>query len=907
MPVISGSDSRSGYLSLPPRVQLRERDSATGSYPTIARTGDPDFSGNKPVKFDDTRTVIFSDNVTVSYPTLLEPTGQYLKFITESVATPNTTPDILATGTVRKGIADQFAFFDNSENIGPFKEHQRVLPNSGAFYLTGTDPNVLPGFSNRLSSKTIIKIPLTVLTESSVFFSTGSVPNALGTNQGVNSGLSYFNFVTGKWDVVGVDASTTTGSAVDYLNPDDATRTATYKATANLPTDKFPLFSQQYRAMGSVTSVAGFPFAQKFQANANQTCRLSDYINAPFAIEKVLFTFSGSMRLQGFLPPGQFGPTPNGLNGQRASFFVMNQFRTSSVPTTEITNAYYNSTTSTGVNFVSTFTTDYQRDIVTQSRIQYVLSNSNPPVLDTEDFLVDYQYVRTVSQDPTFRLPIVGSFQIPGVARVPGSLTSSLYHSASAINGRTGDNKVILNDYVGGRGGTGFGSSAFRSLIKPFTATRVISSTLAGGIDFKTVEESTTKFDSPYVVFPEDELVFALANQPVPSLAGQEDDQAENKITVAPGESYILLIGSQIRDGKEFHDTSNQPLNSDAIHEALHFDNPTIDQFQVEALTSYSGTYIDDIVSGDFTAGTRGIVGSVAAGTQGLTGSLLRGVRAVDRAERYYDTVLPSLKSYLTNPVDGYTALQIDQLLSVGSSGIAFPIMSPVTDYSATTFNPDFLAATTSSIASSWYQSFPFEPKYSNLIRNTSQNFLRDLQSDFGKTPYFLLYSTASTVSVVSASDGRQIGEDENQLLRFFFGYGSGFTSSSISEPIASSTFYPNLPNLTPGPKTSFSGIPLNSVQFAGIEGFKYGVKNAVPEFSTVVTRYDRYGQFRDMLEQRPDSSFSTGESITDSPIQIVFVDRDTDLRVLPTATTSSNKSQFATSSLPYFDGVARN
>jgi hypothetical protein len=38
-----------------------------------------------------------------------------------------------------------------------------------------------------------------------------------------------------------------------------------------------------------------------------------------------------------------------------------------------------------------------------------------------------------------------------------------------------------------------------------------------------------------------------------------------------------------------------------------------------------------------------------------------------------------------------------------------------------------------------------------------------------------------------------------------------------------------------------------------------------------------------------------------------VFVDRDTDLRVLPTATTSSNKSQFATSSLPYFDGVARN
>ena len=885
MPVISGSDSRSGYLSLPPRVQLRERDSATGSYPTIARTGDPDFSGNKPVKFDDARTVIFSDNVTVSYPTLLEPTGQYLKFITGSVATPNTTSDILATGTVRKGIADQFAFFDNSEQIGPFKEHQRVLPNSGAFYLTGTDPNVLPGFSSRLSSKTIIKIPLTVLTESSVFFSTGSIPNAKGTDQGVNSGLSYFNFSTGKWDVVGVDASTTTGSAVDYLNPDDATRTATYKATANLPTDKFPLFSQQYRAMGGVTSVAGFPFAQKFQANANQTCRLSDYINAPFAIEKVLFTFSGSMRLQGFLPPGQFGPTPNGLNGQRASFFVMNQFRTSSVPTTEITNAYYNSTTSTGVNFVSTFATDYQRDIVTQSRIQYVLSNSNPPVLDTEDFLVDYQYVRTVSQDPTFRLPIVGSFQIPGVARVPGSLTSSLYHSASAINGRTGDNKVILNDYVGGRGGTGFGSSAFRSLIKPFTATRVISSTLAGGIDFKTVEESTTKFDSPYVVFPEDELVFALANQPVPSLAGQEDDQAENKITVAPGESYVLLIGSQIRDGKEFHDTSNQPLNSDAIHEALHFDNPTVDQFQVEALTSYSGTYIDDIVSGDFTAGTRGVVGSPAAGTQGLTGSLLRGVRAVDRAERYYDTVLPNIID--THVIDGFGTTQA---ITAGGVGIG------IADGSKPT------AGIGSSVNTRWGASYPFEPRFASLTRNPAGDplYSESESKTLAGIQIFVSKTDGSSYDggLVSAANPLN-PPSTGEFLKYWFGTGDGHVDDAAAQgPFTSNGNFPNI---------DLNAITSNEFFITSIRGFKFGVKNAVPEFSTVVTRYDRWGQFRDMLEQRPDSRFSTGETIAESPVVIRFIDSNTRRPTSALLTSSSNKSEFATASLPYFDGLARN
>jgi hypothetical protein len=49
----------SGYLNNPARILLQDQDNATGSYPTVARTGDPDFTGTGNVFFDDTKTIEF--------------------------------------------------------------------------------------------------------------------------------------------------------------------------------------------------------------------------------------------------------------------------------------------------------------------------------------------------------------------------------------------------------------------------------------------------------------------------------------------------------------------------------------------------------------------------------------------------------------------------------------------------------------------------------------------------------------------------------------------------------------------------------------------------------------------------------------------------------------------------------
>lgn len=59
---IEGWKAKSGFISLPPRVLIKQFDSATGSYPAIARTGDATRKGNYAVRFDDTYTVPFESS-----------------------------------------------------------------------------------------------------------------------------------------------------------------------------------------------------------------------------------------------------------------------------------------------------------------------------------------------------------------------------------------------------------------------------------------------------------------------------------------------------------------------------------------------------------------------------------------------------------------------------------------------------------------------------------------------------------------------------------------------------------------------------------------------------------------------------------------------------------------------------
>jgi hypothetical protein len=108
-----------------------------------------------------------------------------------------------------------------------------------------------------------------------------------------------------------------------------------------------------------------------------------------------------------------------------------------------------------------------------------------------------------------------------------------------------------------------------------------------------------------------------------------------------------------------------------------------------------------------------------------------------------------------------------------------------------------------------------------------------------------------------------------------------------------------------------------NALHSPIIRGWKYGVINGLSQFTKSYFRQKRYGQFRDMLEQRQYTKFyissekfpfedNLDENVTEAAVSVKFVDMDGNI-TNPANTSSQNLSLEATSSVPYFDGQIRN
>ena len=119
---------------------------------------------------------------------------------------------------------------------------------------------------------------------------------------------------------------------------------------------------------------------------------------------------------------------------------------------------------------------------------------------------------------------------------------------------------------------------------------------------------------------------------------------------------------------------------------------------------------------------------------------------------------------------------------------------------------------------------------------------------------------------------GTQRPQDK-QLIRFTFGFGDNYQGVPIINAVSSSKL-----NNTIG---VINGFYASSVD---IRGWKYGVINGFPLYSSCVFRNNRYGQFRDMFEQRKSTKFfdpngftldgknNAKKGSTSSVVQVAFV-----------------------------------
>lgn len=96
------------------------------------------------------------------------------------------------------------------------------------------------------------------------------------------------------------------------------------------------------------------------------------------------------------------------------------------------------------------------------------------------------------------------------------------------------------------------------------------------------------------------------------------------------------------------------------------------------------------------------------------------------------------------------------------------------------------------------------------------------------------------------------IGPAQQQLTKVLFGVGDNYQNVPIINGVTSSKHY------------STSGV-INGyyVSSVDIRGWKYGIVNGFPYFSDCIYRNNRYGQFRDMLEQRKFTKFYNADGVT--------------------------------------------
>ena len=973
----TGSTSMSRFLSKPPRLELRESDSRTGSYPTINRTGDRSRAGKYSVNFDDRKTVIFTSASAV-YPQVLNFDSPNFIFPTSSLGK--------VTRNLRKGVSDIRVEFTPGEALGPYDDSLISL-GSSSFYMTGTTTDIMDGFSGPLKSKTQIFFDVTP----SETLTLTRLPNDRFSilDSGASStktGFAYWNSASRRWEQIGLkDPATGADIKFDYAAEGSAINNVT-SGTNTYPQQFTPcqhttftkgqiigkpfngvLRSRLYHLIGSPTVSSFAPFKTTYHATSSQTISMSDYISHPFLLEKIVVKMEG--RAQRVHPRAKEGAAIRHQDDYM--FFIYRQERRNpsgsfrgggpddNSPGTPTPSNFFRVDSATDISGSQRFLvcsgamTFYQGTVATtdagSNRVTYDYKPVNSPAFSYDfNILAAGATQRVGAFTGSIKLeiePAVATQGIKGRSVIfdsdspnaatrgagiyhywPGGTTSKPFmHGGHRVNITDSYDMVKPSIYTGKAGiDASYGQWTFTQITngtvpksslgpRQLPITEIDSRTFRplGGPIGDPIEfgnntnaakgmaprrDANQSAKSPYILFPEDKIVFgleaAIAPGDISSMTGSgnagggfggQNSLTGSKLEIFQSDSRqtIVFYGSLIRDGKEHHDTLNQPLTSDAIHEMIF--EPVVDQWDISSEAVNAGTYADNYVTGTMTSApyphnadadefsnnlnsvVRGVAGSFIKGTApNRAGSFQRSVTMFDSSQRFYDTIMPDLKTYVRRS-GGFQELQ-------ASGSMSTIVFNPTKFYIE---------------GDGHRMPFPYD---GNPTRNISDS---------------------TNLLVISAAGSSYLyGSSQSSLIRrllFMIGFEGGTFDT-----------YTTFTGKTGATTTTIASFAHAHPQSTGAMGYRYGIQNIYPENPRAVFRRDSYGQFRDMLEQRKEGRFfepflsdidnlnlrgKSESTVGDPAVFCKFTKPSSDESEDPYLTTCSNMSFASTSSLPFFDG----
>jgi hypothetical protein len=448
---------------------------------------------------------------------------------------------------------------------------------------------------------------------------------------------------------------------------------------------------------------------------------------------------------------------------------------------------------------------------------------------------------------------------------------------------------------------------------------------------------------SPYVMLPGDKLIvsiskmrpfqYSMIDHVTNGISGSS--QFGHDIKLNTGSLDITLYGSMLKENKEHHNTLMQQLSSDAVHEISIGNDPVLDQFEIENRDSYSAGFNDDYVTGSLVTISYSEQGNTSI-TIGSRSRVFSKLDASNVSKNYLE--LGSLVSekltpwYTQSGLVRFSTFSDDSELYYDSLVPNFTLCAVRNDYRLTSYtNADgalFALARLSvnlgsntTVDNRWLRSFPFEPNYSGISRDVSltRNIVTKRRIfDTANVTGIDIADEARSYDSLSVYTGDILFSDryveaisdvilgnrsltQTDALKVLYGFGDVYgvkDGGGFAAGIQGTNYLPSYSTAD----NRASGIAAAPI----IRGWRHGLISGIVTKPRMYWRSGRFGQFRDMLEQRLNTKVVSDSKVSTSPVSVRFVTQN---GVLTNAenTWSSNLSFEVTSSVPYFDGETRN
>lgn len=686
-------------LNISPKVQLQINDDRQGAYPTILRSDDQRTLGNDPSVFHDTTTQAFVDqDVLMPYNV----TGSLAKasgFLTGTISifkTPSPASQFLT-----RFEEDTFKPYNETRNPASFYE-------TGSVEYVGFDEALYQGFTSPIPSKTAIEIDISTP-------SSRTITVAISKGIESSSPFVYYNFEDKDWDQIGItdpatgdptnyvhalDGGTQTIGGSDYLTASNGTEKIVKQFTSSPGVASsisfLSLKELGYDRIGYPTSMFGAPNAPRYHAKKSQSIKLSNFIQHPFILERIQveLPIEGTRKQTIPLSPPARG---FGRDIDNHVFFLYRQNRTGAIvdSVTDVSSSirslianesfcFYNrptmplsilratpihenqlesnynmasnqagTVTRSFPNFKMNFTPKtYEQQYTNSSVIGFIINKNSSPT-----WTVSYTQNFWAGGNKTQEFP-VPDFELrradPPIRSIQDQDGAEILKNSMLRTEITYDPRALRSSLFGSSVGDRVTNTEY---FKYATTT-----------DYYPVTTKNLGYrKNLYLLLPEDELVFGIDAGFFPTFqaagatvlspsdlpVGYTDTPATDttgNLKILAGKARVILYGTMIKDGIEKLGSINQGLTSCALHEDVH--EIIVDQHQVNERLSYSGSYIDNYITGTMGDPTnpRQVVHTATSGLAGDNFALEKFVTMQNFSFNYQDYSLDPTTFSLLGP-----------------------------------------------------------------------------------------------------------------------------------------------------------------------------------------------------------------------------------------------------------------